>query len=186
MAGQLDWDLLQSLQAVLAAGSLSAAAKARGLTQPTLGRHIDQLERQLGAPLFLRSPRGLQATDMALALRPHLEDMAAASQAAVRDASNAADGESGVIRVAASELIGIEVLPPILAAFRRANPKIVIEVSLSNKLQDLTRRDADIAIRMARPSQNTLVARKVGHVDFGFYATPDYLAEAFSAYAAEG
>src|SRR4051812_2474620 len=104
MAGALDWDLLQSLQAVLAAGSLSGAAKARRLTQPTLGRHIDQLERQLGAPLFLRSPRGLQPTDMALSLKPHLEDMAAAGQAALRDASNAADGETGVIRVAAAEI----------------------------------------------------------------------------------
>ncbi|HEX2802264.1 MAG TPA: LysR family transcriptional regulator [Phenylobacterium sp.] len=177
MPSQPDWDLLQSLQAVIAAGSLSAAAKALGLTQPTLGRHIDQLERQLGAPLFLRSPRGLQPTDMALALQPHLEDMTAAAQAALRDASNAADGETGVIRVTVSEIIGIEILPPILAQFRRANPKITIEVVLSNKNQDLTRRDADIAVRMARPTQNTLVARKVGQVAFGFYATPDYLAE---------
>src|SRR5215207_8216665 len=79
MAGALCWDLLQSLHAVLEAGSFSAAARLRRLTQPTLGRHIDQLERQLGAPLFLRSPRGLQPTDLALAFRPHLADMAAAA-----------------------------------------------------------------------------------------------------------
>ena len=77
-----DWDLLQSLHAVLEAGSFSAAAKIRRLTQPTLGRHIDQLERQLGAPLFLRSPRGLQPTDLATACLPHLADMYAAASAA--------------------------------------------------------------------------------------------------------
>ena len=84
MSGTSDWDLLQSLHAVLEAGSFSAAARLRRLTQPTLGRHIDQLERQLGAPLFLRSPRGLQPTDLALAFRPHLADMSAAEQRAFR------------------------------------------------------------------------------------------------------
>lgn len=170
------WDLFQSLHAVLTAGSLSAAAKLRQLTQPTIGRHIDQLERQLGAPLFLRSPRGLQATDLAMALKPHLDDMSAAAQAALRDASGAADGSGGVVRVTASEIVGVEVLPPILASFREANPEIDIEVALSNRNEDLTRREADIAVRMARPTQNTLVAKKIGSVGFGFYATADYYA----------
>jgi DNA-binding transcriptional LysR family regulator len=175
MTGAADWDLFQSLHAVLAAGSLSAAAKARRLTQPTIGRHIDQLERQLGAPLFLRSPRGLQPTELALTLRPHLDDMAAAASAALRDASGAAEGAGGVVRVAASEIMGIEALPAVLAAFRRDHPQIDVELVLSNKIEDLTRRDADIAVRMARPTQNTLVAKKVGRLGFGFYATPDYL-----------
>jgi len=175
MASTADWDLFQSLHAVLTAGSLSSAAKLRRLTQPTIGRHIDQLERRLGAPLFLRSPRGLQPTDLALALRPHLDDMSAAAQAAMRDASGAAEGSSGVVRVTASEIVGIEVLPAILASFREAHPEIDIEVVLSNRNEDLTRRDADIAVRMARPTQNTLVARKVGSVGFGFYAAPEYL-----------
>jgi DNA-binding transcriptional LysR family regulator len=171
-----EWDLFQSLHAVLTAGSLSAAAKLRHLTQPTIGRHIDQLERQLGAPLFLRSPRGLQPTELALALRPHLDDMSAAAQAALRDASGSAEGTAGVVRVTASEIVGVEVLPPILAAFRETHPQIDVEVVLSNRNEDLTRRDADIAVRMSRPTQNTLVARKIGTVGLGFYAAPDYLA----------
>src|SRR5690242_230786 len=114
MPGKLDWDLLQSLHAVLEAGSFSAAARLRRLTQPTLGRHIDQLERQLGAPLFLRSPRGLKPTDLALSFRPHLADMSAAAEAAGRDASGVASGEGGIVRVAASEVIGVEVLPQVL------------------------------------------------------------------------
>ncbi|THD77520.1 MAG: LysR family transcriptional regulator [Phenylobacterium sp.] len=175
MADLPDWDLFQSLHAVLTAGSLSAAAKLRGLTQPTVGRHIDQLERTLGAPLFLRSPRGLQATELALALRPHLDDMSAAAQTAIRDASGAADGTAGVVRVTASEIVGVEVLPAILASFRELHPEIDIEVVLSNRNEDLTRRDADIGVRMARPTQNTLVAKKVGSVGFGFYAQAAYV-----------
>lgn len=176
MPGPVDWDLLQSLHAVLEAGSFSAAARIRRLTQPTLGRHIDQLERQLGAPLFLRSPRGLQPTDLALAFRPHLADMAAAAQAAGRDAAGVASGEGGVVRLAASEIIGIEVLPDILTRFRQANPGIDVEMVLSNKNEDLTRRDADVAVRMSRPTQNSLVARKVGELTIGFHATPEYVA----------
>jgi len=176
MTATPDWDLMQSLHAVLEAGSFSAAARLRKLTQPTLGRHIDQLERQLGAPLFLRSPRGLQPTDLALAFRPHLADMAAAAEAAARDASGVASGEGGVVRVAASYIIGVEVLPEILTRFREANPGVDVELALSNKIEDLTRRDADVAVRMARPTQNSLVAKKVGALTIGFYATADYLA----------
>jgi DNA-binding transcriptional LysR family regulator len=171
-----DWDLLQSLHAVLEAGSFSAAAKLRRLTQPTLGRHIDQLERQLGSPLFLRSPRGLQPTDLALAFRPHLADMAAAAAAAARDASDAAGGETGIVRLTVSDNIGVEVMPSILAGFREAHPGVEVELVLSNRNEDLTRRDADIAVRMARPTQNSLVAKKVGALELGFHATPEYLA----------
>lgn len=176
MAGTPDWDLLQSLHAVLEAGSFSAAARIRRLTQPTLGRHIDQLERQLGAPLFLRSPRGLQPTDLALAFRQHLADMAAAASAASRDVEGIVSGDGGVVRVAVSEVIGIEVIPPMLARFRTAHPGVDVELALSNKNEDLTRRDADVAVRMSRPTQNSLVAKKVGDLSMGFHATPEYLA----------
>ena len=177
MPGPNDWDLFQSLHAVLEAGTLSAAAKLRGLTQPTLGRHIETLEKRLGSPLFLRSPRGLQPTDLALELRPHLQEMAAAAaaSAAVRDASGAADSLVGSIRITASEILGAEVLPPILTEFREQHPGTVIEMRVSNTVDDLSRREADIAVRMAPPTQNALVAKKVGEVELGFYAAPHYL-----------
>lgn len=175
MPGPNDWDLFQSLHAVLEAGTLSAAAKLRGLTQPTLGRHIETLEQRLGSPLFLRSPRGLQPTDLALELKPHLHDMSAAASAAVRDASGAADSLLGSIRITASEIIGAEVLPPMLTSFRNQHPGVVIEMMLSNINDDLSRREADIAVRMTPPSQSSLVAKKVGEVTLGFYATADYL-----------
>ena len=169
------WDLYQSLHAVLQSGSLSAASRSRGLTQPTIGRHIEALEQQLGAPLFLRSPRGLTPTDLALSLKAHLEEMHAAAAAAARDASGAADSEKGSVRIAASLIVGVEVLPQILAGFMEQHPEIAIELVLSNKIEDLSRRDADIAVRMARPTQGALVARKVGMLGVGFYAAQAYL-----------
>ncbi|HEY2357309.1 MAG TPA: LysR family transcriptional regulator [Phenylobacterium sp.] len=175
MPGPNDWDLFQSLHAVLEAGTLSAAAKLRGLTQPTLGRHIETLEQRLGSPLFLRSPRGLQPTDLALELKPHLHDMSAAASAAVRDASGAADSLLGSIRITASEIVGAEVLPSMLTSFRNQHPGVVIEMMLSNINDDLSRREADIAVRMTPPSQSSLIAKKVGEVSLGFYATADYL-----------
>jgi DNA-binding transcriptional LysR family regulator len=175
MPGPNDWDLFQSLHAVLEAGTLSAAARLRGLTQPTLGRHIETLEQRLGSPLFLRSPRGLQPTDLALELKPHLHDMSAAASAAVRDASGAANSLVGSIRITASEIVGAEVLPPMLTSFREEHPGVVIEMMLSNINDDLSRREADIAVRMSPPSQSSLVAKKVGEVVLGFYATAEYL-----------
>lgn len=170
-----DWDLFQSLHAVLQAGSFSGAARARGLTQPTLGRHIESLEQKLGGALFLRSPRGLQPTELALALGPHLEEMAATIGAALRDATGPADGSAGCVRLTASEVLAVEVLPPMIRDFMEVHPNIDVELVVSNEIEDLLRREADIAIRMARPTQSALVARRVGAIHFGFYATPGYV-----------
>ncbi|MDO8899988.1 MAG: LysR family transcriptional regulator [Phenylobacterium sp.] len=171
-----DWDLFQSLHAVLETGSLSAAARVRGVAQPTIGRHIETLEQRLGSPLFLRSPRGLQPTELALELRPRLEDMAAAAAAALRDVADAATQTGGAVRITASEIMGCEILPPILAAFHAAHPTIEVELTVSNRQADLARRDADIAVRMTRPTQNTLVGRRIGMIDLGLYAAPSYVA----------
>jgi len=170
------WDLYRSFLAVLHHGSLSAAARALDLTQPTLGRHIAELETALGQPLFVRSQAGLAPTRAALDLQPHAEAMAASAAALVRTASGARDEPEGTIRLTTSEIMGVEVLPPILTAFREAHPKIVIELVLSNPNQDLLRRDADIAVRMARPTQSALLARKLGMVPVGLFAHRRYLA----------
>jgi len=170
-----DWDHYQSLQAVLRTGSLSAAARGLNLTQPTVGRHIEQLEQALGLPLFTRSPQGLKPTDFALRLTPYLETMAAAAQAALREASGEVDQAAGVVRVAASEVIGGEVLPAILTAFHEQHPQVAVELTLSNRNEDLLRREADIAVRMARPTQAALVARRIGAVRLGLYAHRRYV-----------
>jgi len=169
------WDHYRTLLAVLAEGSLSGAARTLGLTQPTVGRHIEALEADLGAALFTRSVGGLAPTEAALALRPHAEAMAAAAEALVRTASGDAEAVRGVVRVTASDVMGVEVLPPMLAGFHEAHPQVVIELALSNRQEDLLRREADIAVRMARPSQGALLAHRIGSVRLGLYAHRRYL-----------
>ena len=176
MSNDPAWDHYRSFLAVADKGSLSAAARALGLTQPTLGRHIEALEASLGgAALFTRSPAGLRPTETALALRPHAEAMAMAAEALMRTASGETDAARGVVRVTASEIVGAEVLPAILTDFREAQPDIDVELVLSNQQQDLLRRDADIAVRMARPTQDALFARKLGEVRLYFHAHRRYL-----------
>jgi DNA-binding transcriptional LysR family regulator len=170
------WDELRTFVEVARDGSLSGAARRLGLTQPTVGRHIDALDAALGVALFARSPRGLAPTPAALALEPHVEAMAAAAAALTRVASGEAAADTGVVRLTASEVIGCEVLPPILAAFHAEHPGIAIELVLTNRNEDLARRDADIAVRMVRPTQSGLLARRIGTARIGLYAHRDYLA----------
>jgi DNA-binding transcriptional LysR family regulator len=167
---------LRSFLAVLRLGSLSAAARSLGVTQPTVGRHIAQLQKSLGRRvLFTRSQTGLMPTAAAHELRPHAEDMAAAAAAFVRMASADLEETAGVVRLSAADVMGVEVLPPILAEFRQRHSDTVIELSLSNQLADLLRRDADIAVRMVRPKQKALLARRAGKVSLGFHAHRRYL-----------
>ena len=174
--GGPDWDLYRAFLAVLETGSLSGAARTLGIAQPTVGRHIEALEQALdGAALFTRSPGGLRPTEAAQALAPHAQAMAAAAEALVRTASGEAAGVRGVIRVTASDIVGAEILPAILTDFHEQYPEVAIELVLSNRQEDLLRRDADIAVRMTRPSQNALTARRVGAVRVGFYAHRSYL-----------
>lgn len=168
------WDLYRSFLAVLRTGSLSAAARAVGLTQPTVGRHITELETALGFALFTRSRHGLSATEAALELRPYAESMESTTAALLRSATGRS-GAGGTVRVSASEVVGGEVLPPILAELRESHPELVIELVLSNRTEDLLSRGADIAVRMVRPAQQALVARRVGNIELGFHAHRRYL-----------
>jgi DNA-binding transcriptional LysR family regulator len=169
------WDHYRSLLAVLSEGSLSGAARQLGLTQPTIGRHIEALEGELGAALFTRSASGLAPTEIALALRPHAEAMSAAAEALARTASGEADAVRGAIRITASDVVSVEVLPPILVGFHEAHPDVTIELAPSNRHEDLLRREADIAVRMFRPTQAALVARHIGVVPLKLYAHRRYI-----------
>ena len=170
-----DWNLQRSFLAVMREGSLSAAARALGMTQPSLGRHIRALEQRLGVALFTRSPQGLAPTEMAHDLLPHAQAMAAASAAMRRAASARPDELRGTVRLSASEVVGGEVLPAMLAAFRARHPRMAVELVLSNAAADLLRKDVDIAVRMVQPTQQALVARKVGTIGLGLYAHRRYL-----------
>jgi DNA-binding transcriptional LysR family regulator len=170
------WELYRTMLAVVAEGSLSAAARALGLTQPTVGRHIDALEDQLATTLFTRSKNGLVPTEAALSLVPHAEAMAKAAEALVRASSGEVDEERGAVRVTASEHIGVEILVPLLSSFLAAHPRIAVEVTLSSRTEDLVRREADVAVRLVRPTQSGLVARRLGTLGFALHAHPSYLA----------
>ncbi|SSC71262.1 unnamed protein product [Ciceribacter sp. T2.26MG-112.2] len=170
-----NWDYYRTFLAVLREGSLSAAARSLGLTQPTVGRHVDALEQASGEPLFLRTPKGLLPTEIALQMRPHAEVMAATAAALDRAASVSANGVSGTVRISASEVIGIEVLPPILAKLQEAHPGLTIELSLSDVVEDLLNQAADIAIRMIEPAQDALISQRIGRIPLGFYAHRNYL-----------
>lgn len=176
MTTNLSWDLYRTFLAVLTEGSLSGAARALGITQPTAGRHIAALEAALGQTLFTRSQTGLLATDAAQSLRAHAQAMQHTALAFERAAASHGDGVSGVVRISASEVVGVEVLPPILTALRRAHPDLTIELVPTNRIQDLLHREVDIAVRMAPPQQDALIARRVGSIDVGLHARDDYLA----------
>ena len=171
-----DWEGQRAFLAVLREGSLSGAARVLALAQPTVRRRIEDLEAALGTPLFTRSPSGLLPTDTAHALREHAEAMAMAADAFVRSASAVATEVAGTVRITASDVIAVEVLPAILAPLAAMHPALVIELSPSNRNEDVLRREADVAVRMTPPQQEALVARRVGAVPLGLHAHRDYLA----------
>jgi len=171
-----NWAWYRTFLKVLETGSLSAAGRAMGLTQPTVGRHIDSLEAALGLRLFTRSFDGFTPTDAALDLKPYALGLASTAAALRRMASGHQSGVRGVVRLSASEVIGVEVLPPMLATLQSAHPELVIELVLSNRIDDLLHREADIAVRMIPPTQDALIAKRVGSIEAGLYAHESYLA----------
>lgn len=172
---QLDWTLLQSFAAVAEHGSLSAAAKALGGSQPTMSRHVQTLEDLLGVRLFDRVSGGLVLTPTGAAL---LEEARAMSEAAGRlqlAATGRSEAIAGTIRISASANVAVYVLPPMLARLRESEPDIAIEIVASDAVNNLLGREADIAIRMFQPTQADLIARKVGEMEIGMYAARSYL-----------
>jgi DNA-binding transcriptional LysR family regulator len=169
------WHLFQGFLAVVREGSLSRAARTLGTTQPTMGRQVAALEASLGVKLFSRSRDGLLPTEACLRLIPAAEAMATAVEMAQRAASGTVEEERGTVRLTASVVVGSEVLPPILAKIHALIPGIAVELVLSNRNEDLLRGDADIAVRMIRPTQGSLVAKRVGRIDVGLYAHRRYL-----------
>ena len=175
-ADSVSWDHYRALLAVAECGSLSAAARRLGLAQPTLGRQIDALETGLGLKLFVRSPTGLVLTDEGRDLLPDARAMAAAAQALARSASAGREETRGVVRITASEIIGGLVLPPMIGRLQERHRGLIVELVLTNRAEDLLRRDADIAVRMVEPKQDAIVARRIGAIPLSLFAHRDYLA----------
>lgn len=170
-----DWDLARAFLATVETGSLSAAARQIGTSQPTLSRQVAAFAETLGVTLFERVGRGLTLTDAGAEIADHLRPMAEAANAAARVARGQAQSIDGHIRITASDTYSTHLLPPILAELREVAPGITFEVVASDKITDLRRREADIAIRNARPDDPELFARKLADDRATFYATSDYL-----------
>jgi len=177
MDNNIGWELYRSYLSVLKEGSLSGAARALGIAQPTVGRHISALEKSLGLALFTRSQHGVLPTEAALALQGFAQTMSSSAAAFKRAAESQGAGIQGTVRVTASEMIGLEVLPPILAQLQMEHPQLKLELVLTDRIQDVLKREADIAVRMAPPQQEQLIARRVGAVKLGLHAHQSYLAK---------
>jgi DNA-binding transcriptional LysR family regulator len=175
MNNDFDWRLIRSFLAALEQGSLLGAARALGGSQPTLGRHIAELEAQLGTVLFERTGRGLLPTPAALRLADSARAMEAAANQLARNVSGAEASASGSVRITASQPVACFLLPDVLARMRLALPEVQVELVSSNAVANLLRREADIALRMVEPTQASLVAKRIGKVTLGAYAHGDYL-----------
>jgi DNA-binding transcriptional LysR family regulator len=171
-----DWALVRSFLAVLEAGSLMAAARRLNAQQPTLSRHVAELEAQLGAPLFERTGRGVTPTATALAIADAARQMAAGAEQLTRTLAGRVEATSGTVRITTSQVAACYLMPPVLAALQEAEPGIAIELVASNQLSNLLRREADIAVRMVRPAQASLVARKLADIPICAAAHGTYLA----------
>ncbi len=172
---KFDWNRARAFLVTAEEGSLSAAARALGMAQPTLGRQVDALEQELGVVLFERVGRGLTLTPSGLELLDHVRAMGEAAGRVSLTSFGQSQSIEGKICIAASETYAAMILPPIIAKLRSMEPGIKIEIVASNSPSDLRRREADIAIRNFRPTEPDLIAKKIKDVPARLYATPGYL-----------
>ncbi len=172
----LDWSLIRSFLAVAEAGSLSAAARAIGISQPTLGRHIRDAEAQFGVPLFQRIATGLRLTDAGQALLAPAQDMRNAAARVGMVAACSSGAMAGTVRITASRVMSHHVLPALIARLRMEEPAIQIELVPSDTSENLLFGEADIALRMYRPTQLDIITRQVAALPIGLYAATSFIA----------
>lgn len=172
-----DWNQARAFLATAEEGSLSAAARVLGLTQPTLGRQVTALEEELGIVLFERIGRSLELTASGAELLTHVQTMRDAATRVSLVASGQSQTVEGTVRITASDIISAYVLPPVLKRLRKIAPLLEIDVVASNDLRDIQRREADIAIRHVRPEQPDLIAKLIAETTGHCYASQSYIEE---------
>jgi DNA-binding transcriptional LysR family regulator len=170
-----DWALIKTFIAVLDEGSMVGAARKMGALQPTLSRQMDALEAQLKVALFERTGRGVTPTAVALAIAAAARQMAAGASTVQEVLAGKRTATGGQIRITTSQVAACYLLPPVLGALQRAEPDMQIELVVSNNITNLVRRDADIAVRMVRPLQSSVTAKKLGEVTIVACAHRSYL-----------
>jgi DNA-binding transcriptional LysR family regulator len=172
---RFDWNCARAFLVSAEEGSFSAAARALGISQPTVGRQVAALEEELGVALFERIGNTLDLTAAGLELMEHVRGMGDAATHVSRTATGQSLSIEGTVCITASELISAYILPPIVGRIRREHPRIEIEIVASNTARDLRRREADIAIRNFMPTQPELFTRKIAERHARLYAAPVYL-----------
>lgn len=173
---RFDWNRARAFLVTAEEGSFSAAARALGLAQPTLGRQVAALEEELGVSLFERVGAGVKLTAAGQDLVEHVRAMGEAATRVSLAATGQALALEGPVAITASEVISAFLLPPILGAIRAEHPGIELELVASNAVRDLRRREADIAVRNAQPAQADLIGRKLHESRGWMYASAEYVA----------
>jgi len=172
---KFDWNRARAFLVTAEEGSLSAAARALDMTQPTVGRQVSALEAELGVSLFERTNSGLVLTQSGADLMVQVKTMADAATNLSRLASGHVETVEGIVCISATEMVAAFILPPIIEKLRKQWPKIEIEIIASSDTSDLSRREADIAIRNYRPTQQELIAKRVQNTLGHLYASKNYL-----------
>lgn len=170
-----DWTLLQLFVIASELGSLTQAAERLAISQPTASRGIRRLETELGIALFLRHSRGLRLTAEGVQLFEKLRGVSDDVGNILRQARGLTHSLEGSVRLSVNEPVAVHVLGPCYAALREKYPQIALEIAVDNRIANLSRRDADIAVRMLRPKQMGLVVKRAGQVELGLYAHKRYL-----------
>jgi len=183
---QFDWNQARAFLVTAEEGTLSAAARALGMTQPTLGRQVSALEQTLGTQLFDRVGTGLTLTPTGLELLAHVKNMGEAANSLSLSAAGLSMTLEGNVCISATESMAYFTLPPLIAELRGLYPGIQIEIEVSNETRDLNRREADIAIRAYRPTQPDLIIRRLKDYEARLYATPEYLSKLEEKHSTEG
>ena len=170
-----DWNWVRVFLAVCEKGSLSAAARSLGMSQPTLSRHIQQMETKTGLNLFKRTTQGLIPTDAAQNLLAPCQQMQELAHSLERELSGQKRQLQGNIRISANELVGVYLLPAAITEFQNMHPEVNLELLIDNEVSNLNKREADIALRMFRPSQVNLVVKRLPNLPLAMFGQNDYL-----------
>lgn len=172
---KVDWNQLRAFLETAETGSLSAAARKLGLTQPTLSRQVAAIEQRLGVTLFERAGKSMVLTATGLDLLEHVRKMGSAADALGMAATGRSQTVEGIVSVSASDMVATYLLPRLVRQIRQEVPGIAIEVIATNAISDLQRREADIAIRHVNPDRPELIARLIRQASASFYASQDWV-----------
>lgn len=174
---RFDWNRARAFLVTAEEGSLSAAARALGLAQPTLSRQVEALEQELGVTLFERAGRRMQLTASGHELLVHVRDMGAAASRFSLTAFGQNDDMAGKITISVGEVSATLEMPSLIKKLQAKEPRIAIEIVATSESSNLSRREADLAIRNYRPTDPDLIARKIRVAKAHMYATPEFVAK---------